>query len=201
MPPKNSGTLSEQRERMDRKYLRGRVQDGFVTGTKDMTELERRLKQDFACYMRAADFSYPYIAEALGVHVNTVKGWFADEKLDLLGRVAKIHDDLVGGAINHMKSYLLEIIEIQIEIMRTTKNESLASQIGFEIMDRLGLAKVNKSESVSAATVRQEQAIDISDSSGMLALAQNAPPEVQEKLAQMSQDMLALAAEHVGVKK
>lgn len=199
MPPKNSGTLAEQREKNVKKYMRGRVVDDLVIGTSDLGEVERKVKQDTACYLRAADFSYGYIADVLNVHVNTVKGWFADDELGLPARMVKIRDDIVGGAITHMKSYLLEIIEFQMQIARETSDEKLASTIGFELMDRLGLAKVNKSESVSAATVRQEQAVEITDSTGMLALAANAPPEIQAKLAQMSNDMVSMIAEHAQV--
>lgn len=196
MPPKNSGTIAQQREKVNKRYKRGRAEDDLVIGTAAMTDVDRLVKQEMCCYLKAMDFSYAYMADALNVHVNTIKSWFGNEKLDMAVKVAKIRQDFVGAAMEYIKTFILEIIEIQMQIVRTTDSESLASNIGFELMDRVGLTKVNKSESISAATVRQEQTVDITDSTGMLKIIEHAPPEVQAKMAQMSADMLAMAAEH-----
>lgn len=196
---KTDGTLDQQRARIRAEYKRGRIQGREITGDASLSEVERQIKQEICCYLKAQDFSYAYMADALGVSRSTVKNWFSDSKLGLPVKVAKIRADFVSGALKLMKTYAIEIIETQMQIMRTTDDEALAVKIGFELLDRLGISKVSKSESISAQTLRNESEIDIVDRTGLLALAQKAPPHVQAKMAEQMEDMLSLAREHASL--
>lgn len=194
---KNAGTLAEQRDEIKRKYKRGRRTDAkVVRADTDLDDFEREIKQTLCCYFKAQDFSYSYMAEALEVSPHTVKKWFADNEW-MREKVIEIRADLVGGAVKYMKTYVLEIIEGLMHIFRTTDSESIAKEIGFEMLDRLGISKVNKSESAVAKTLREEH--DITDKTGLLALAKNAPPHVQAAMAQRMEEILALGSEYAGL--
>lgn len=198
MPRKSSGTLEEQRNRIKREYKRGSRNYGGTTVATNasLDETERYIKQEICCYLKAQDFSYTYMADALGVHKNTIRGWFADPELNLMGRVVEIREDLINGAIKYMKTYLIEIIETLMETMRTTNDEKIVVQIGLELLDRMGISKVNKSESATAKTVRQESAFEITDKTGLLERAKHAPPHVQAKMAEAAENLISLATEH-----
>jgi hypothetical protein len=80
------------------------------------------------------------------------------------------------------------------EIFRTTEDEKIAKEIGFEFLDRFGITKVNKSASVVEST--NVQRVEITDTTGLLKQAENAPPHVQAEMAAAMDKLLALGSEY-----
>lgn len=190
---RKTGTLEQQRESVIR---RGRAANKEITADASLVDVERRMKQETLVLLKAAGFSHTYCADALGVARSTITAWLADEDLNLSDKIEKTHEKMIASTVKLMQSYSLEIVQMLMDIARTTDNEERAVKIGFEILDRLGLAKVNKSESISAATVREEREVNIVDRTGILEVAKHAPPEVQAALASRVEDLIALASEH-----
>jgi hypothetical protein len=196
VPRKQAATLEEARNEIKHQYKRGPKRERKVTSEAALTEFEREVKREVACYLKAIDFSYNYIADSLGISTNVVKKWFQEEEMQ--ARHQEILTDIVSGAIKLLKSYALEIIESLMTIFRTTNDEKLAKEIGFELLDRLGISKVNKSESKMAQEIREthEHNIDITDKTGFMQAMEHAPPEVQAQVAEHFEAALSLAAEH-----
>ena len=193
MPRKTAGTLEQQRATIKKTYKRGRKTEKRIVSIDAMTEIEVATKKEAACFLKAADYSYNYIAEALNLTHSIVKGWFTDEPA-MRDRVGVIQTDFVDGAIKLLKTYAIELIEMLVEIARSTTNEKIAIQAITEALDRMGVTKVNKSESAAVVTSKSE--LDITDKTGLLEAMKDAPPEVQQRMAEHMEEALALAAEH-----
>lgn len=187
---KSADTVEEQRNQIKRTYKRGRKTERKITSETSLTQFEREVKREVACYLKAQDFSYNYIGDTLGLSREVVKKWFLED--DMRTKVTKIQEDFIAGAVKLMKTYAIEIVEIFMEIVRTSPDEKIVIQAGIELLDRMGLAKVNKSESA----VTKVESVDITDKTGLIARAQNAPPEAQAAMAAHLEAALAVASEH-----
>jgi len=189
MPRKKAETLEQQRQDLKKTYRRGRRQEKRVSSLTDLSEIEIATKKEAACFLKAADYSYTYIGDSLGTTKSIIKNWFAEPAM--VARVAEIQTDFIDGAINLVKTYAIELVEMLVEIARTTTDEKVAIQAITEVLDRIGLAKVNKSE--SAATIKTKTEVDITDTHGVLAAMKDASPERQQEVAQRMQEALDLA--------
>jgi hypothetical protein len=191
---KTAGDLEQQRNGIKRRYKRGKKVERVIRGEDAMSETELLVKQEVSTYLKAQDFSYSYIADALGVKKDTVKRWYSDESLDLHAKVTEIQQDFIGGAVKLLKTYAIELVEMLVEIARTTDDDKIAIQAITEALDRMGLAKVNKSESAVVQTNHNE--IDIVDKTGFVAAMEQASPEAAAAVAAKLDEALAIAAEH-----
>ena len=187
------GTLAQQRDAL---RSRGHRKVKAVVANDSLPDFERQLKQQMLCYLKAGGFSNAYCAEAFDVSRATIDRWLADEELNLRAQIAEISANYIAAGVTMMQSYLIEIVEGLMDVFRTTEDENVAVKIGFEMLDRLGVSKVNKSESAVAATLKQQSEVDIVDKTGLLELVKKAPPNVQQAMAQRSEELLALAQEH-----
>lgn len=184
-------SAEDERRQIKKKYKRGTRVEKVLRGNDALTTTERLVKIEIACYLKAQDYSWSYIGDSLGVSRDTLKRWWADPDLGMVARVDEIHQDIVQGAIKLLKSYAIEIIEELMVLFRTTEDEPLAAKIGFDLLDRLGLAKVNKSESVVASTNRDEVAL--TDPDGLLEKMRDMAPEKQAEIAAKLEEAFALA--------
>lgn len=199
MARKNTaGTIEQQRETI-RRRSRGKARVSEVKSDVKLDDFERTLKQQMLCYLKAGGFSNTYCKDALGVARSTIGAWLDDESLGLREKIAKHHAEMIAAGVTMMQSYLVEIVEGLMQIFRESEDEKLAKEIGFEMLDRLGVTKVNKSESVTANTIKQTHEVDIVDKTGLVGMAKNAPPHVQAAMAERAAELLALASEHAEV--
>lgn len=187
------GTLDEQRNDIKRAYKHGPRARKEIVNFDNLSEVEKATKLEAACFLKAASYSYTYIGEALGTTRGAVKGWFQDNP-KMAERVAEIQADFLNGAIKLLRTYAVELVEMLVNIARTSDDDKIRIQAITEALDRMGLAKVNKSESVSKITEGQE--INIVDRTGLVDALKEAPPEVQQQAAQHMEALLALSAEH-----
>lgn len=193
MARKKAASLDEARKDIAKTFKRGaRTNTKKVVSLSSLSEVELATKREAACFLKAAGYSHSYIAEALDTTKGAIKGWFAEEAM--VQRVAKIRTDFLDGAVKYLRTYAIELIEMLVTIARTTDDEKIAMQAITEALDRMGLTKVNKSE--SAAVVTRKDELSVTDRTGLLERARNAPPEVQQQLAQQVEDLVALASEH-----
>lgn len=193
MPRKNAGTLEEQRNKIKKSYKHGSRSRRELVDFESLDDVTKAAKLEAAAFFKASDFSYSYIAEALGTTRGTVKGWF-ETNPQLVKRVAEIRQDFLKGALALLKTYAIELVEMLVEIARSDIDPNVRLKAITEALDRLGLSKVNKSESVAANTLTTQ--VDIVDQSGLLEALKDADPEIQTKVAEKMEQMLAIAAEH-----
>jgi hypothetical protein len=192
---KSYTTVAEARNEMKARYRRGSKRTRKATSEQNLSEFDRALKRELACHYKASSFSYTYIADALGLTRDIVKKWFQEPEMQ--ERAAKLVDDMVSAAVKFGQTHAFEMMEMLAEIARTTADDRVAIQAITEYLDRIGLTKVNKSESKSASTIREEHEVNLVDKSGIIeALAENAPPEVLQRAATLMDELFSITAEH-----
>lgn len=193
MPRKTAGSLDEVRAGVRKTYMRGTRSRKELINFNNLTSSERWIKEEQACLLKAAGFSYTYIGEAIGQSRGTVKSWFADAEMQ--ARTQAFQKDFIDGAVKLVRTYAIELFEMLVEIARDGQiDPRVRIQAITECLDRMGLAKVNKSESAATKTIKST--VDIVDKTGLLTAMKEAPPEVQQEMAQKLDDIMGLVAEH-----
>lgn len=191
MPRKKAENLEEIRVDIRKRYKQGARASRGMTSFSSLSEMEQAIKKEGACFLKAADFSNNYIGDALGVTKGTVKGWW--EEPAMRSRVEEIQADFIDGAVKLLKTYAIELVEMLVDIARDgLVDPKVRIQAITEALDRMGMSKVNKSE--SAVTKKNE--IDITDRTGLLAKMETASPEAQQAMAAKLDEAFAIAAEH-----
>lgn len=193
MPRKKAETLEQQRVQIRKKYRDGargsRARE--IISFDSLSDEEKGAKKEAACFLKAADYSHTYIGEALGTTRGVVKKWF--EEPSMRARVLAIQADYIDGAVKLLKTYAIELVEMLVEIARDGLiDPKVRIQAITEALDRMGMSKVNKSESA----VSKKTEVDIVDRTGLLSAMQTADPEVQQEMARKLDEAFALAAEH-----
>lgn len=198
--PRKNGTIDQQRNRLKRDYKRGPRVEKVIRGDDALTDTERYINQELAAYLKAMDHSWNYIGDRLGISPNTVKSWFNNDderSAELRAKVVEIHEDYVNGAIKFLKTTLLELIEMLMDIARTTDDGKLVLDIFKEFADRVGMVRVNKSEAAAVNINKNEEhrQVDITDTTGLVEQLGDAPPELQQAAAAKMEEMMALIKE------
>jgi len=192
---KSPATVAEARNELKARYKRGTKRERKLTTEGSLTAFDRQVKRELACHYKASNFSYIYIADALGLSRDIIKKWFQEPEMQ--ARAAELVKNMVDAAVKFGQTHSFEMMEMLAEIARTTDDDKVAIQAICEYLDRIGLTKVNKSESKSAQTIREEHEVELVDKSGLIeALAENAPPEVVSRAAEIVDELFAMTAEH-----
>jgi hypothetical protein len=197
---KSAGTLEQQRNKIKRNYKRGARSEKIVRGEGSLSETEKFIAQEVALHLKAADFSWTYIGESLGISPNTVKAWFNNDDErgeELRAKLVKVSEDFVAGGIKLMKTYFIELIEMLMTIARSTDDEKIVLDIFKEFGDRIGAVKVNKSESAALVKNEDHRTIEMTDKTGLVDALRDAPPEVQQAAARKMEELQALVSEGV----
>jgi hypothetical protein len=154
-----------------------------VTNEADLDAAQLTWKKDYAVFLKAADYSYGYISDALGVGRSMVKHWFEDE--EMRKRVVTVQNDTIEGAITFLKRRSIELIELLLDIARTTEDPAVRLRAVTEGLDRIGMAKVNKSESRVLNESKEEHEF----SPEFFERLEGLPLETQQRLAGMAEEM------------
>lgn len=196
LPRKSAESLADQRNDIKKRYKGGKHTRRELVSFDSLSEVEQAVKKEAACFLKAADYSHTYIAEALGTTRGVVKEWFAGESGEVMrARVQEIQQDYIDGAVKLLKTYAIELIEMLVEIARDERVDAKTRiQAITEALDRAGMSKVNKSQ--SAATITEKHVVDITDKTGLVEALRDAPPEVQQEVARRMEETMALVSEH-----
>jgi predicted transcriptional regulator len=183
----------EARDAQRRKIVRGPRTTSVAQSETKLADFEREVKREMACHFKASDYTYNEIARRLGLGVNTIKKWFQEEEMQK--RCAEIVKDMVGSTMNYARLNAFEMLDIIADVARTAEDDKTAITAACEYLDRIGMTKINKSESLSTQTVKNQH--EIVDRTGLLdALSENAPPEVLHEVAEKLDQAFSLVAEH-----
>lgn len=166
-----------------------------VENESDLDAATLAWKKDYAVFLKASDHSYRYISDVLGVTTRMVRGWFEDEPMKK--KVLEVQADMIDGALKLLKRYSVEAVEILMDVARRardTSDWSEAIRAVEAVLDRAGLAKVNKSESQVVRTDRHETDI----SATMFDKLESLPVETQSKLAELAAEMERVVGEAKG---
>lgn len=153
---------------------------------------ELNFKKAYFCFLKAADYSYSYISDHLNITKALCREWYSDPKIQ--AEISRIQDDMISGAIMLIHQYTVEAVEMLMEIARKTGDDSVASKILWDILDRAGVSKVVKSEQ----TRTNVESVDITDTTGLFDRISAAPIETQTQIAEMMGEMERLLDEAKG---
>jgi hypothetical protein len=117
------------------------------------------------------------------VQTGIVKKWFQDEEMQ--DKVAIVQADIVSGAVSHLKNASMELSEMLLELARRTTDDAVKLRAIESGLDRVGVSKVNKSESVVTKTERSE----VDFTSDVFERMEGLPLETQSKLAALATEM------------
>jgi hypothetical protein len=195
MPVKRATSAATAQANIKRTVQRGPHKTTTITSEDKLTEFERQIKREIACHYKAADYKYKDIAAVLGITVDVVKKWFQEQEMQ--DATAKIVDNMLESTIKYGRLQTFEMLDIIADIARKAEDDKVALQAAAEYLDRVGLTKVNKSESLSTATTREEREVRLVDKEGLIeALSESAPPEVLQRAATLMDELFSLTAEH-----
>ena len=165
-----------------------------ISKAADIAPEELQWMQTRAVMLKAADKSYNYIGDTIRVSTSIVRSWFDDEALGLREQVSALQGDWIKAARDLMEHYALEAVEGLMEIARVpTVDPETARKCYIDVLDRVGLIKVTKSESV--VDNRSTEKIDGAE---FFERIKGLPIETQTELAELSAKMEELMASAAG---
>lgn len=193
MARKQAADLEGVRSDIKKRYKQaGTKSRREIVSFESLSDQEKWLAKERMALLKAAGFSYTYIAEACDMTRGTVKKLFQEDP-EIAKRVAEFQQDFIDGAVKLVKTYTIEIFEMLMEIARDKQIDPKTRITAMtEMLDRAGLAKVNKSQS----EVTKKNQVDITDKTGILAAMESASPEAQQAMAEKLEQALAIASEH-----
>lgn len=159
-----------------------------VENEADLDAATLAWKKSYAVFLKASDHSYRYMSTVLGVTSRMVKGWFEDAEMQ--ERVLKVQSDMLEGAMTLLQRYGVEAVEILMQNARKAQSAGAwaeSTRAATEALDRMGITKVNKSESHIVRKSEQTMGLDETVLDQFEAL----PLETQHKLAALSAEMQA----------
>ena len=157
-----------------------------VTNEDELDALALAWKKHYAVFLKAADYSYGYISDALGVTRSIVKHWFEDD--EMRGLVKQVQEDTIDGAIKFLKRSSIELVELLLDVARSETDAAVRLRAILEGLDRIGMAKVNKSESKVLNEDKQTHEF----SPDFFEKLEGMPLETQQQLAGMAEEMESL---------
>jgi hypothetical protein len=163
-----------------------------ITDLAELNAHELSWARDYAAVLKAVGYSWRYISDSLNIQTGLVKAWGEDD--DFQAKVAIVAADKVAGAVNHMKDASVELTEGLLEIARHEPDAKIRLNAIVEGLDRVGITKVNKSESVVTKTEQHQHELSDDFFSKLEAL----PLETQKRIAQLTTELDAIVSEASG---
>lgn len=175
--------IARRYNRGGKRVLRGRDEDG------ELTESDRDWRVNKACFLKANDASLAMIAQACNVSRSTIRAWLAEPSAQR--KVAELRKDMLLGAQRYLKTYAIELIELLVGLAKDPMvDPATRLRAVCEALDRMGVAKVAKSESL------QRSELDIADPTGIVE-ALKASPQLAVAAATKIDELQALVSEGV----
>ncbi len=163
-----------------------------IASESQMDDSDIVYSKSYSVLLRAAGYSVSYISDNLQIQQVVIKKWFAEESTKK--QLAKIQKDMAEAAVDLLRGYAVEGVEMLMEIARTTIDHKVAIQAITEVLDRGGVTKVNKSESTTTQKKLHEH--EISDE--FFEKLEGLPLETQTRLAEMAKEMEEMISEAKG---
>jgi hypothetical protein len=154
-----------------------------VTEESQLTQAEIAWGKDYAAVLKAVGYSNRYIGDTLGIRSGIIKEWLNED--DQKQKIATVQTDIVNGAVDHLRRHAVELTEMLLELARRTTDDGVRLKAIVEGLDRVGLAKVNKSESIVTKTEHTEHDL----SADFFERLEGLPLETQQQLASMAAEM------------
>jgi hypothetical protein len=159
-----------------------------LTSNEQISAQELQWRKSYAAFLRATGCSYQKIASIVHVRRGLVKEWFEDEELQ--DKVHLVQQAIVDNTIKFLNESALEMAQIVADIARLHKmsDPAVALRAAESALDRVGLSKVNKSE--SKVTKENKDSLTLSDDEFLDKVA-GLPLESQTRIAELATEMQA----------
>lgn len=180
-PNKRAGESKNEIKRVRRAYKQN------VLKSRKILPGEQDHVINMVLVMKLAGYTQTQMARVIGISRNQVKAMLdapeVNEKLVLL------RSALPSAALDLLEGYMIEAVQVIVDIMRTSPDDKISLQAALEVLDRTGLPKASKSE---RHNINEEQ-ITVTDD-GLVDRLREASPEVQEEAAVLVERLEALLA-------
>lgn len=154
-----------------------------VTNLDDLIPSELAFAKTYAATLKAVGFSWRYISDTVNIQTGLVKAWADDP--EWMTMVEKVAQDVVDGAAVQLRSNTVELQEMLMEVARKCPDWAVKLRAIESGLDRTGLSKVNKSESVVTKNEKTTHTL----ASDLFERMEGLPFETQQKLAAMATEM------------
>lgn len=138
---------------------------------------------------KIAGYSNTQIAQMVGISRNQVAQQL--EKPTTQELLILLRTNLTNAALELLESYTIEAIQALADVLRTSEDDNVRIKAASEILDRAGIPKVSRSEK----KVEEEHTTTFTDD-GIVEAIRELPPDMQEKAAQMIEDLEQLLQEN-----
>lgn len=177
-PEDRNSAVQEKRNRVRRKYKinpkKRRV--NFGPGEED------HLKS-ICVILKIAGYSHKDIAASIGITRGQVGDWLKEENTQKL-YLATL-DAIPGAAKELLQTYSIEAVHAIADVMRSSDDDKMVLEAAKDILDRSGLPKSSRAEVDKSETHKFQMGVD----QEQIASLRDLPPHLQEKAAQMMEDL------------
>jgi hypothetical protein len=177
-PTDATGVAKQQRQSIRRRYkqnmrLRRKIRPG-----------QKELVTDTVLILKLVNYSNVQIGKIVGISNNQVGEILNDPKT--AERFMKLKQTLSQAAYELLQTYLIEAVQVVVDIMRTETDNMVVLKAAAEIFDRAGLPKASRQES-SAHRIDEKRTTLTDD--GFIETLRELSPEKQEQAAQMIEQL------------
>jgi hypothetical protein len=137
---------------------------------------------DTMIVLKLAGYSRAQMAKVIGISRGQIKEFLDDPGVQ--ERLVDLRAALPQAALNLLQGYMIEAVQALVDVMRRTDDDKYILQAAGEILDRAGLPKASRQERHQV----NEEVTTFRDD-GITDRLREAPVEVQEKAAQMIEQL------------
>jgi hypothetical protein len=154
---------------------------------------EREHLVDMTIVLKLGGYSNTQIGSTVGISRGQVKELLEEPKT--AERLTTLRTNLPGAALDLLHGYSIEAVQAIADVMRGTEDDGLILKAAAEILDRVGIGKVSKSEREIHNT--NENKLTVGAEQGLLESLRELPPDRQEEAAQMIEGLENFIAESI----
>lgn len=154
---------------------------------------EREHMIDMVIVLKLGGYSNTQIGSTVGISRGQVKELLDEPKV--AERLTTLRTNLPGAALDLLHGYSIEAVQAIADVMRGTEDDGLILKAAAEILDRVGIGKVSKSEREIHNT--NENKLTVGTEEGLLESLRQLPPDRQEEAAKMIEEIESYVAESI----
>jgi hypothetical protein len=154
---------------------------------------EREHLADMVIVLKLGGYSNNQIGSSVGISRGQVKELLDEPKT--AERLTELRRNLPGAALDLLHGYSIEAVQAIADVMRGTEDDGLILKAAAEILDRVGIGKVSKSQSEIHNT--NENKLTVGAEEGLLESLRQLPPDQQEEAAVMIENLEQFITESV----
>jgi hypothetical protein len=181
-PRQRASDVKKQTQKIRRRYSKN------VGKTKKLLPGEVEHVEDMVVLLTVAGYTRTQTAKIVGISRDQVREML--ELSHVTEKLVGLRAALPAAALELLEGYMIEAVQVIVDVMRTTEDDKYALAAAGEILDRAGMPKASRQERHNL----NEDSVKITDGDGILEKLRSASPEVQEQAAQVIEQLEGLLA-------